>query len=193
MGHIELARWADVVVVAPATAHFMAQLAAGLAGDLLTHAMSRDDGADRAGSRDESSDVGERSRRRRTARCSSRAACVCSVRREGDQACGETGPGRMLEPTRDRDGAARDAGRAATVARGTQGARHGGADARADRSGALHHEPQLRARWDMRSRPPRAKRAPTSCSSAGPSRCRRRPACGESTSRPRTEMYDEGA
>ncbi len=36
MGHIELARWADAVVIAPATAHVMAQLASGLAGDLLT-------------------------------------------------------------------------------------------------------------------------------------------------------------
>ena len=35
MGHIELARWADVVVVAPATAHFLGTLAGGLAGDLL--------------------------------------------------------------------------------------------------------------------------------------------------------------
>src|SRR5882672_4604989 len=36
MGHIELARWADVVVVAPATANFLATLAAGFAGDLLS-------------------------------------------------------------------------------------------------------------------------------------------------------------
>ena len=36
MGHIELARWADLVVVAPATAHCMGSLAGGLAGDLLT-------------------------------------------------------------------------------------------------------------------------------------------------------------
>lgn len=36
MGHIELARWADLVVVAPATADFMARLAAGRADDLLT-------------------------------------------------------------------------------------------------------------------------------------------------------------
>src|SRR5690606_14006157 len=35
MGHIELARWADVVLVAPASAHFLGALAAGLAGDLL--------------------------------------------------------------------------------------------------------------------------------------------------------------
>jgi phosphopantothenoylcysteine decarboxylase/phosphopantothenate--cysteine ligase len=35
MGHIELARWADVVLVAPATAHFLGTLAGGLGGDLL--------------------------------------------------------------------------------------------------------------------------------------------------------------
>ncbi len=36
MGHIELARWADTVLVAPATASFMARLAHGHADDLLT-------------------------------------------------------------------------------------------------------------------------------------------------------------
>ncbi|HWP94912.1 MAG TPA: bifunctional phosphopantothenoylcysteine decarboxylase/phosphopantothenate--cysteine ligase CoaBC [Gammaproteobacteria bacterium] len=36
MGHIELARWADCVLVAPATADFMARLAHGHADDLLT-------------------------------------------------------------------------------------------------------------------------------------------------------------
>ena len=36
MGHIELARWADCIVVAPATAHCLARLANGLADDLLT-------------------------------------------------------------------------------------------------------------------------------------------------------------
>jgi len=36
MGHIELARWADLVLIAPATAEFMARLAAGAAPDLLT-------------------------------------------------------------------------------------------------------------------------------------------------------------
>lgn len=36
MGHIELARWADQVLVAPATADLMGRLAAGLADDLLT-------------------------------------------------------------------------------------------------------------------------------------------------------------
>ena len=38
MGHIELARWADLVLVAPATANVIARLAHGLAADLLTTA-----------------------------------------------------------------------------------------------------------------------------------------------------------
>jgi phosphopantothenoylcysteine decarboxylase / phosphopantothenate---cysteine ligase len=36
MGHIQLARWADLLVVAPATADFMARLTQGMANDLLT-------------------------------------------------------------------------------------------------------------------------------------------------------------
>lgn len=36
MGHIELARWADLILVAPATADFLARLNAGMANDLLT-------------------------------------------------------------------------------------------------------------------------------------------------------------
>ena len=36
MGHIELARWADLVLIAPASADFLARLAAGLADDLAT-------------------------------------------------------------------------------------------------------------------------------------------------------------
>src|SRR5262245_14799514 len=36
MGHIELARWANLIIVAPATADFIARLAMGQADDLLT-------------------------------------------------------------------------------------------------------------------------------------------------------------
>jgi phosphopantothenoylcysteine decarboxylase/phosphopantothenate--cysteine ligase len=36
MGHIELGRWADTIVIAPASADFIARLAAGLASDLLS-------------------------------------------------------------------------------------------------------------------------------------------------------------
>ncbi len=36
MGHIELAKWADVIVIAPASADFIARLHAGMANDLLS-------------------------------------------------------------------------------------------------------------------------------------------------------------
>ncbi len=36
MGHIELAKWADFILIAPATADIMAKIAAGMASDLLT-------------------------------------------------------------------------------------------------------------------------------------------------------------
>jgi len=36
MGHIELARWADMILVAPASANFIAKLAQGRADDLLS-------------------------------------------------------------------------------------------------------------------------------------------------------------
>src|SRR5262245_46592938 len=36
MGHIELARWGDAILVAPASANFLARLAHGLADDLLS-------------------------------------------------------------------------------------------------------------------------------------------------------------
>ena len=97
MGHIELARWADLVLVAPATADFIARLAHGLAGDLLSTvclasaaplalapAMNQQMWANRA------------------------VQANCAILRErgarligpesGSQACGDTGPGRMTEP-----------------------------------------------------------------------------------------------
>lgn len=97
MGHIELARWADVVVIAPASAHAMAQLAAGLAGDLLTtlclvtraplvlapamnHSMWRHPAT-------------QANRELLAARGVHFIGPM-----EGAQACGESGPGRMSEP-----------------------------------------------------------------------------------------------
>ena len=96
MGHIELARWADLVLVAPATADFMARLAHGLADDLLTTlclataaplllapAMNQQMWANPA-TQSNLALLEER-----------------GVRFEGpvsgSQACGESGPGRMVE------------------------------------------------------------------------------------------------
>jgi phosphopantothenoylcysteine decarboxylase / phosphopantothenate---cysteine ligase len=97
MGHIELARWADVVLVAPASADFLARLAAGLADDLLATlclateapialapAMNRIMWANAA-------------TRANVATLSARGVRLFGPG-EGDQACGEIGEGRMLEP-----------------------------------------------------------------------------------------------
>ena len=98
MSHIELARWADFVVIAPATADFIARLATGQADDLLTTlclatsapialapAMNRVMWANAA-------------TQANVATLKSRGIHVWGPG-EGDQACGEVGAGRMLEPT----------------------------------------------------------------------------------------------
>lgn len=46
MGHIELAKWADLVILAPATADLIARVAAGMANDLVTHNLSGDGSTD---------------------------------------------------------------------------------------------------------------------------------------------------
>jgi phosphopantothenoylcysteine decarboxylase/phosphopantothenate--cysteine ligase len=98
MSHIELARWADFVIIAPATADFLARLATGQADDLLTTlclataapialapAMNRVMWANAA-------------TQANVATLKSRGVHVWGPG-EGDQACGEVGAGRMLEPT----------------------------------------------------------------------------------------------
>lgn len=97
MGHIELARWADLVLIAPATADTLSKLAAGLAGDLLSTvclateaplvlapAMNRQMWANPA-------------TQSNLEILRSRGVQILGPG-EGDQACGETGAGRMLEP-----------------------------------------------------------------------------------------------
>jgi phosphopantothenoylcysteine decarboxylase/phosphopantothenate--cysteine ligase len=97
MGHIELARWADVVVVAPATAHFMGTLAAGLAPDLLstlclatTAPLVLAPAMNQAMWANAAVQANRATLEARGVRLLGPAT--------GDQACGETGPGRMLEP-----------------------------------------------------------------------------------------------
>jgi phosphopantothenoylcysteine decarboxylase/phosphopantothenate--cysteine ligase len=98
MSHIELARWADFVMIAPATADFIARLATGQADDLLTTlclatsapialapAMNRLMWANPA-------------TQANVATLKARSIHVWGPG-EGDQACGEVGAGRMLEPT----------------------------------------------------------------------------------------------
>ena len=97
MSHIELARWADAIVVAPATAGFIARLTHGFADDLLTTiclatdahiaiapAMNRIMWSNEA-TQDNVSQL-------------TRRGVVIMGPDSGDQACGEVGPGRMLQP-----------------------------------------------------------------------------------------------
>lgn len=97
MGHIELARWAQLVLVAPASADFLSRLATGCADDLLSTlclatespiavapAMNRVMWANPATVANAST-------------LQQRGVNIFGPA-QGDQACGELGPGRMLEP-----------------------------------------------------------------------------------------------
>jgi phosphopantothenoylcysteine decarboxylase/phosphopantothenate--cysteine ligase len=97
MGHIELARWADVVVVAPATAHFLGTLAAGLSGDLLaTVCLATTAPIVLAPAMNQAMWANSAVQANR-ALLEARGLRFLGPA-TGDQACGETGPGRMLEP-----------------------------------------------------------------------------------------------
>lgn len=97
MGHIELARWADLVVIAPATAGFIARLATGQADDLLTTLCLATEAPIA---------VAPAMNRIMWAKDATKANVATLERRRvtvlgpgsGDQACGEVGEGRMLEP-----------------------------------------------------------------------------------------------
>lgn len=97
MSHIELARWADVVLIAPATAEIMARLASGAASDLLTTiclatqapiaiapAMNHVMWANPAVQKNRET-------------LAERGVHILGPD-SGQQACGETGEGRMLDP-----------------------------------------------------------------------------------------------
>jgi phosphopantothenoylcysteine decarboxylase/phosphopantothenate--cysteine ligase len=97
MGHIELARWADVVVVAPATAHVMGTLAAGLAGDLLgTICLATTAPIVLAPAMNQAMWAHPAVQANRSTLAARGLRFLGPA--EGDQACGETGPGRMVEP-----------------------------------------------------------------------------------------------
>jgi phosphopantothenoylcysteine decarboxylase/phosphopantothenate--cysteine ligase len=96
MGHIELARWADLILIAPASADFMARLANGRGDDLLTTlclataapialAPAMNQGMWRAPATQAN-----------TATLTARGIALFGPA-AGEQACGDIGPGRMLE------------------------------------------------------------------------------------------------
>lgn len=97
MGHIELARWADVVLVAPATAHFIAKLASGFADDLLsTLCLATTAPVSLAPAMNHVMWAHE-AVRANLATLDERGVRILGPD-EGPQACGEYGLGRMPEP-----------------------------------------------------------------------------------------------
>jgi phosphopantothenoylcysteine decarboxylase/phosphopantothenate--cysteine ligase len=97
MGHIELARWADAVLIAPASADFLARLAAGLADDLLTTLCLATAAPIAVAPAMNHLMWSNAATRANIATLAARGVQVYGPG-EGDQACGESGEGRMLEP-----------------------------------------------------------------------------------------------
>jgi phosphopantothenoylcysteine decarboxylase/phosphopantothenate--cysteine ligase len=98
MSHIELARWADLVIIAPATADFVARLATGQADDLLTTLCLATGAPIAIAPAMNRLMWGNPATQSNVATLKSRGIHVWGPG-EGDQACGEVGAGRMLEPT----------------------------------------------------------------------------------------------
>ena len=98
MGHIELARWADLILIAPASADFMARLSHGMANDLLTTLCLASEAPiciapamNQAMWRDPRTQENAQRLAAQGVQLWGPAA--------GEQACGDVGPGRMLEPS----------------------------------------------------------------------------------------------
>ncbi|MBX3725038.1 MAG: bifunctional phosphopantothenoylcysteine decarboxylase/phosphopantothenate--cysteine ligase CoaBC [Xanthomonadales bacterium] len=126
MGHIELARWADTLLVAPASAGVLARLAHGMADDLLTTLALASTAPLVLAPAMNQAMWAHPATRANVATLRARGAIVLGPD-SGDQACGEPGPGRMREPelivaalaTSDQPGAtARLAGRHLVVSAG---------------------------------------------------------------------------
>ena len=98
MGHIELARWADAILIAPATANTIARLSSGRADDLLSSITLAFDGPiglapamNQAMWKDERTQSNIKSLERKEFSLYGPGS--------GEQACGDVGLGRMLEPS----------------------------------------------------------------------------------------------
>jgi phosphopantothenoylcysteine decarboxylase/phosphopantothenate--cysteine ligase len=98
MGHIELARWAHLILVAPASANFIARLAHGFADDLLSTMCLATDSPIAIAPAMNRLMWANAATQENVAALRSRGVTVLGPG-TGDQACGEIGPGRMLEPS----------------------------------------------------------------------------------------------
>ena len=98
MGHIELARWADAILIAPASADVMARLAVGMADDLLTTLCLASDAPLFLAPAMNHQMWTHPATQANAQNLVVRGAQLLGPA-SGAQACGETGEGRMLEPS----------------------------------------------------------------------------------------------
>ena len=97
MGHIELAKWADLILIAPASANFIARYANGFAEDLLsTLCLATDSPVIIAPAMNQQM-WRNQATQENLERINARGITVVGPT-VGVQACGDDGPGRMLEP-----------------------------------------------------------------------------------------------
>ena len=97
MGHIELARWADAVLIAPATADLVARLANGIADELLTTLYLATTAPVFVAPAMNVKMWEHAATQRNIERLRADGVAVLGPE-DGEQACGEFGPGRMMEP-----------------------------------------------------------------------------------------------
>jgi phosphopantothenoylcysteine decarboxylase/phosphopantothenate--cysteine ligase len=97
MGHIELARWADQLLVAPASANTLARLAHGMADDLLSTLCLASQAPLAVAPAMNQQMWAHAATRHNLAILLARGVTVLGPE-HGGQACGEFGPGRLLEP-----------------------------------------------------------------------------------------------
>jgi len=99
MGHIELGRWADLLVIAPASANAIARLTAGMANDLLTTvALATKAPLAIVPAMNEVMWHNPMTQRNIKKITDIRAGTIIWGPGEGEQACGDYGSGRMIEP-----------------------------------------------------------------------------------------------
>ncbi|MFZ3488275.1 bifunctional phosphopantothenoylcysteine decarboxylase/phosphopantothenate--cysteine ligase CoaBC [Vibrio harveyi] len=97
MGHIELAKWADLVLLAPATADLIARMSAGMGNDLLTTLVLATDSPIAVSPAMNQQMYRNVATQENIATLARRGMHVWGPA-AGEQACGDIGPGRMLEP-----------------------------------------------------------------------------------------------
>lgn len=97
MGHIELARWADAILIAPATANFIATLSQGNANDLLTTVCLASSGRIVVAPAMNQA-MWSQPASQENIECLKRRGITIFEPDNGIQACGDIGPGRLQQP-----------------------------------------------------------------------------------------------